>query len=1245
MDPTTQGHAQRDGIPRHESEALDRRRATSGIDAAAPAIGLALSGGGVRSATFCLGVLRALAKNGVLHRFDYLSTVSGGGYAGSAFGRLFGARAGASEVERGLADDRSLWLWWLRSNGRYLIPSGPRDLLQTWAGQLRGFVATQFEITALILLLSCVIVLPHLLGFHWQAASAPLPTGTLWWAATPLAGWIVIFMAFAYWWSRDADDWSVWSDVLICASTSVMAVYLLSPLWHVTSAGHGEVVMAVIGGILLAVPLSRLWLLLRPSRPAEDRVRYTIALSTSLKYLTLLFLLGAADLLSWFLADQIGATFQHGSVLTSAGLAAMLVAVARFALPLLQPHDHKNGLSQLPLTLLANLCGLLLLVLLALFWLSALQYFVFVARVSALDTWMHWLAVLVPAIGHPPAADNWLRWLTVAIPSLAYVALTGSNLQMINRSSLHAFYRSRIARTYVSVGNYEGAQRAGGRSRFPMSPLSPKTRDNADAVIKLTELLQSDDTALPDYAPHAYGGPIHLINCCINQTIDDRTDSYNADRKGVCLTVSSLGLENGTQLPLLSTGGDDPLAHTTLSQWIAISGAAAGSGMGSMTRTGIAALFFLSGFRLGYWWRNTLNPPRFWWSRLGKSRAALQEMLARFPGLRSPVWYLSDGGHFDNTGVYSLLKRELKLIVLADCGADPNYVFSDVENLTRKARIDFDTGIEFIDPDSLPADLPAALRDRFGTPDSIMPSPGNQHLLLARIRYPGGASGCLLVVKPRLYCELPLDVAGYADRNRDFPQQSTAQQFFDESQWESYCQLGEVLGLPIDANLLDMLPGLAAGGTAVSAHAVSAADQPNVITRRQRMGATIGASLSLGALATVALTSWQAWDSHQAQQASSGRDVEVQQGAADAVQTDLDADLAYDPAMHAKLYALMRGYDKVRDSEGMTRAMNQLADTLNRACGRLPPGSALVYRCLADYSALRGAVAEPTAWQKAMQDYRNAVPSTLPDVLGPPSDEYAAATTDASEPVPVDALMTSGPTLAVAPPGEGPATTAESPAPAPPPEPGLMTSVPAPAAAAPATTGAGDNAAPPADQSAATAESPPPPPPPPPPPEPSPPPMPMSTPQAATALPSADTSALADAATQACSGAGADQPQHLVLYAQIYAEEQRAPAAGLLRQFAGFGLATPGIENVVSSARRSGRDRPAAWDKPVFLYSSYSEQAAVCARALSHWLAAQPAFQDATPRALALPIRLHGGPDVIEFWLPDSREGQTGSPR
>jgi predicted acylesterase/phospholipase RssA len=51
-------------------------------------IGLALSGGGVRSASVCLGVLQALAEKDYLRFVDYLSTVSGGGYIGACWGAL-----------------------------------------------------------------------------------------------------------------------------------------------------------------------------------------------------------------------------------------------------------------------------------------------------------------------------------------------------------------------------------------------------------------------------------------------------------------------------------------------------------------------------------------------------------------------------------------------------------------------------------------------------------------------------------------------------------------------------------------------------------------------------------------------------------------------------------------------------------------------------------------------------------------------------------------------------------------------------------------------------------------------------------------------------------------------------------------------------------------------------------------------------------------------------------------------------
>jgi hypothetical protein len=75
-----------------ELEEIRRRREELGLDAsglaASPSVdlgllGIAFSGGGIRSSTFCLGVLEATANAGLLKRADYLSTVSGGGYIGS----------------------------------------------------------------------------------------------------------------------------------------------------------------------------------------------------------------------------------------------------------------------------------------------------------------------------------------------------------------------------------------------------------------------------------------------------------------------------------------------------------------------------------------------------------------------------------------------------------------------------------------------------------------------------------------------------------------------------------------------------------------------------------------------------------------------------------------------------------------------------------------------------------------------------------------------------------------------------------------------------------------------------------------------------------------------------------------------------------------------------------------------------------------------------------------------------------
>ncbi|HSN39061.1 MAG TPA: patatin-like phospholipase family protein, partial [Burkholderiales bacterium] len=85
--------------------ACERGGGATADDVRKTACGLAFSGGGIRSATFNLGIIQALSENKLLQRFDYLSTVSGGGYIGSWLSTLLyrQARGNAAEMEKLIA--------------------------------------------------------------------------------------------------------------------------------------------------------------------------------------------------------------------------------------------------------------------------------------------------------------------------------------------------------------------------------------------------------------------------------------------------------------------------------------------------------------------------------------------------------------------------------------------------------------------------------------------------------------------------------------------------------------------------------------------------------------------------------------------------------------------------------------------------------------------------------------------------------------------------------------------------------------------------------------------------------------------------------------------------------------------------------------------------------------------------------------------------------------------------------------
>lgn len=842
-----------------EEALLKARRAKAGLGDAPRPWALAFSGGGIRSATFCLGLARALAQNGVFKRFDYLSTVSGGGYIGSALGRLYSTKAGPQKVSDGLADDGSLFLWWLRRNGRFLLPAGAGDVLKAGAAYFRGFLATQAEIAVLALFAACLAMLPHLLMTSFEplqrwGSSFVNP----WWSLLPLLAFASLALLFAYWFSRDESEKRArLFDGVWCLGLTVLALMVLGLMWQEGLApGSGERFMGllVVDALLLSGPAG--WLLHLAGRglPARDaRVRCTDGLALVIALALLSALLGLLDFLTWVAASWL-VRGRFEIFFSGVGATALLAAMLRAAAPVAQKFATPS--SRLAPEKLAHYLGLLLLILILALWLLVAQWLVFFSQGAAVQP-VDRDCLLCAAVQSCMPVTACGRWVSLLALVLLYMLLTGRNLEQLNRASLYPFYRSRLARAYVSVGNSPDHETATGKPlRFPVSVLEAADTQAKNRLGKITEYLDGDDVRIGKYRPHEHGGPVHLVNCCINQTVDDRTGSFNADRKGVALTISSLGMEIGTSMPF----ADPELDETELSQWIAISGAAVGTGMGSITRPGLAALTFLTGVRLGYWWSRGSS----WRRPLAKYMATLRELFGKFPGLNSCSLYLSDGGHFDNTGVYALLKRKPAVIVAADCGADSGYLFNDVESLVRKARIDYDADIEFIHPGSL-RNLPEAapLLDCLGTPDSITPDPRNAFLLLARITYADKTQGALLVVKPRRIKRLPLDVAGYSDRDVLFPQQTTGDQFFDESQWESYCELGRTLGGVITPELLDALPLCLQRGVSVGARTLvsdaAPAEDADAGSRRDRFAVTVGKTLSIGAALSVVVAGWQVW--------------------------------------------------------------------------------------------------------------------------------------------------------------------------------------------------------------------------------------------------------------------------------------------------------------------------------------------------------------------------------------------------
>lgn len=298
----------------------------------------------------------------------------------------------------------------------------------------------------------------------------------------------------------------------------------------------------------------------------------------------------------------------------------------------------------------------------------------------------------------------------------------------LNAISIHGYYRDRLRQALM-----------------PATAAAPK----ADAYG-----FRNDDIT------PTTGAPLHLVCATLNTRTSP--DERRRSREGDCFSFSPLHYGSS------ATGWADARTNRNFDARLATSIAIAGAAVdpdSPMTRNRpLSILMAMFNLRLGYWGfnpnpdaRRALPIPR-WWMRIGREITGVH-LDERWRDI-----HLSDGGQFENLGLYELIRRRLPYLIAIDAGSDPDYSYADLGNAIERVRVDFGAEIQLA---FSPDDPPRPWR-------------------LGQVRYADGTRGRLLYFKPCLHGAVSVDVIAYQRRSPSFPNEPTSNQFFCEAQFEAY---------------------------------------------------------------------------------------------------------------------------------------------------------------------------------------------------------------------------------------------------------------------------------------------------------------------------------------------------------------------------------------------------------------------------------------------------------------------------
>ena len=867
-------------------------------DAADSLIGLAFSGGGIRSATFNLGILQALARERLLRAFDYVSTVSGGGYIGGwLMGWMHHQNVGIHEVEERLsaaphAPSRSADLpevHFLREYSNYLTPRKGLLSADFWsfvASYLRNTILNQI---ILVLALLSVLLGPRafvsLLNILEEVEETLLTRLSAAWQpyiesqylAVEL-GLVLILLAIVFivlnlasiaplqpgvckplrcGQEKDQYCWFTcerWVELLVVGPSILAAALFTYGLGDISKTlgfldYPDSLYRAPLVGALCYVGLWSVAFafcrIIRQFQPVHDsglNPWFTLVTAAFAGGITGFLLIPLTKILvpggtPWgkWPTMTVGTPAMIGVMLMTGVLHIGLMGrsmsdahrewwgrlggwlmiygicwLALFGTAVYFPAGLGKVLKSIhggPITA----SGVLL-------WIASTVYGVVFGKNSAAlkpvmegpyrERILHWLARITPYIfitglllglsllagvisdwitgrtGHlltPPGEVDCDPNLVLACLLFMAAAVALSWRVDINEFSIHYLYRNRLIRCYLGASVRH-------RKAHPFTAFS-----EADNLA-----LASLRIPLVPKAPQD-ARPLPILNMSLN--VERGTDLAVQARKARSFAFTPLygGFTRHMQgeaawesfFGPANESGRDRAGYEdgiTLGTCIAISGAAASPNMGTYSDPALAFLMTLFDVRLGWWIGNPARIDsstglRKYWQR-GSPTFGFCRLLCELLGAAnddSKYVYLSDGGHFENLGIYELVRRGCKVIVACDASCDDGYGFADLHNAIERCRVDFGAVIAIDNESSMVAEGHDGNRR------------SKVHFLTGTIKYPDSpnADGTIIYIKPTLVDGDPQDVLAYANVNPHFPHDSTANQWFDEAHFENYRALGE----------------------------------------------------------------------------------------------------------------------------------------------------------------------------------------------------------------------------------------------------------------------------------------------------------------------------------------------------------------------------------------------------------------------------------------------------------------------